>query len=116
MFENLAGIDVKLEMLEQQLSDASLISDQKKYQQVVREHSHVSKLNTLYQQYKGVEKDIAGNKELLFDEGADAELHELAELEIEELKTRKKELEAAIRLLLLPKDSTLLTIRQRSLS
>ena len=44
VFENLAGIDVKLEMLEQQLSDASLVSDQKKYQQVVREHSHVSKL------------------------------------------------------------------------
>jgi len=104
MFKNLAGIDVKLEMLEQQLSDPSLTADQKKYQQVVREHSHVSKLHNLYQKYREVEKDIAGNKELLHEEGVDAELHELAELEIEELKGRKKELEAAIRFLLLPKD------------
>lgn len=104
MFENLAGIDVKLEMLEQQLSEPSLTRDQKKYQQVVREHSRVSKLHTLYKKYREVVKDIAGNKELLHDEEVDAELHELAELEIEELTARRKKLEEAIRFLLLPKD------------
>jgi peptide chain release factor 1 len=104
MFENLAEIDVKLEMLEQQLSDVSLISDQNKYQQVVREHFHVSKLNTLYQEYLAVGNDIVGNRELLHDEGSDSELLELAGMELEELTGRKDELEEAIRLLLLPKD------------
>ncbi len=104
MFDNLTDIDVKLEMLEQQLSDASLISDQKKYQQVVREHSHVSKLNTLYQEYQTIGNDIVGNRELLQDEGSDSELLELAQMELEELTSRKDELEKAIRLLLLPKD------------
>jgi len=104
MFENLVDINVKLETLEQQLSDASLISNQKKYQQVVREHSHESKLNTLYQKYQAVEKDIVGNQELLRDEETDSELHELAEMELEDLTGRKKELETAISLLLLPKD------------
>jgi peptide chain release factor 1 len=104
MFENLADIDVKLETLEQQLSDPSLVSDQKKYQQVVREHFHVSKLHNLFQEYQAVEKDIIGNRELLLDEESDSELLELAEMEIEELAGRKKELENAISLLLLPKD------------
>ena len=45
MFENLADIDVKLDKLEQQLSDNALISDQKKYQQVVREHSQKRGIN-----------------------------------------------------------------------
>ena len=102
MFENLADIDVKLETLEQQLSDPSLVSDQKKYQQVVREHFHVSKLHNLYQEYQAVGKDILGNRDLLADEESDSELLELAEMEIEELAGRKKELENAISLLLLP--------------
>lgn len=104
MFENLADIDKKLDNLEEQLSDSSLINDQKLYQQVVREHSHVSKLNKLYQDYQTVTKDIEGNKELLDDEETDSELHELAELELEELTVRKSELEEAICVFLLPKD------------
>jgi len=104
MFENLADLDEKLSKLEQQLSDTSLISDQKRYQQVVREHSRISKLNKLYQQYRSVERDIAGSKELLQDEDTDDELMEMAEIELEELTSRKKELEQAIRLSLLPKD------------
>ena len=104
MFENLADIDHRLNKLEVQLSDTSLISDQKKYQQVAREHSQISKLHKLYQEYRVVENDIAGNKELMRDEETDSELHELAELELEDLTVRKKELEDAISVLLLPKD------------
>jgi peptide chain release factor 1 len=104
MFENLVDIQEKLDELEQLLSDAQLISDQKKYQQVVRDHSRVSKLNTLYQKYRRIENDIAGNRELLHDDATDAELHDLAELELAELKEKKKGLEQDIRHLLLPRD------------
>lgn len=104
MFENLADIDEKLELLEHKLSDTSLISDQKKYQQIVREHSHVSKLQSLYSKYRNALKQIEENRELLREEADDAELAELAQSEIIELKQKKTELEAAIRVLLLPKD------------
>lgn len=104
MFEKLVDIGVKLETLEQQLSDPSLTANQQKYQQVVREHFHVSKLHNLYQKYQTVEKDIVGNRELLRDEESDSELISLAEMELDDLAGRKKELEVAITLLLLPKD------------
>lgn len=104
MFENLTDIDVKLEELEQQLSDSSLINDQKKYQEVVREHAHVSKLTELYRKYQATQRDIAGSRELLKDEATDSELLELAELELEELEETQKKLAEDIRLLLLPKD------------
>ena len=104
MFENLADINEKLEMLEHKLSDNLLISDQKKYQQVVREHSQVSKLHRLYSKYQDVLSGIQENRELVREEIDDLELIELAEAEIEELTEKKSELEAAIRIMLLPKD------------
>ena len=104
MFENLVDIHDKLESLEQQLSDSSLISDQKKYQQVAREHSHVAKLQRLYSEYQSVQKDIQENKDLVREEVDDVELTELAQAEIEELTVRGAELEEAIRITLLPKD------------
>jgi len=104
MFENLVDIHDKLESLEQQLSDSSLISDQKKYQQVAREHSHVARLQRLYSEYQSVQKDIQENKDLVREEVDDVELTELAQAEIEELTVRGAELEEAIRITLLPKD------------
>ena len=104
MFENLADIHEKLELLEHKLSNPALMGDQKKYQQVVREHSHVSKLQKLYNKYREVLKQIKENKQLLREEADDLELAELAEAEIEELEERQDELEKAIRITLLPKD------------
>jgi len=104
MFENLADINRKLEMLEQQLSDSALIHDQKRYQLVVREHSHVSKLQDLYSKYQAVLNGIEENRELIREEADDFELAELAEAEFEELTEKKVEVEDAIRIMLLPKD------------
>jgi peptide chain release factor 1 len=104
MFENLADIDRKLVQLEQQLSDPALITDQKRYQQVVREHSQVAKLQRLHADYQAVLKQISDNRELLAEEAQDGELAELAVAELAELGVRKAKLEEAIRILLLPKD------------
>lgn len=104
MFENLADIDQRLAKLEQELSDAGLINDQKRYQQKVREHSQVTKLQKLYSEYRSVQKHLEESRELLREETADQELVELAEADITDLKGRKDKLEEIIMLKLLPKD------------
>ena len=104
MFENLADIDRKLELLEQQLSDPALIAEQKRYQQVVREHAQVARLQKQYAAYRTVLKQISDNRELLAEEAQDSELAELAKADLQALELRKTELEEAIRILLLPKD------------
>jgi peptide chain release factor 1 len=104
MFENLADIDDKLALLEHKLSDPSLVSDQKKYQKIVREHSNISKLQRLHSKYQEILRRIAENRQLVLEEADDVELAELAETEIEELTEKKLELESAIRIRLLPKD------------
>ncbi len=116
MFENLSDINEKRETLEMQLSDPGLVGDQDRYQKVVREHSHVTKLSELYNAYLVVCADLEENRELIQNEADDPELAELARSESDELTRRKAELEDEIRVLLLPRDpndekNTLLEIR-----
>lgn len=104
MFDNLADINDKLSALERQLSEPELVHNQKKYQEVVREHSQVSKLSELYNSYLRVKDDLEGSREMLQEESDDPEFVELAQAEIEELTEKEKSLENEIRLLLLPGD------------
>ncbi len=104
MFENLADIDERLLALEHQLSDPALVNDQKRYQEVVREHAHVTRLTELYGRYVKVSRELEENRELIRDEAEDPELAELARAEQDELKTEQEKLEEQIRLLLLPRD------------
>lgn len=104
MFENLRDIDDRLSVLEHQLSDPQLANDQKKYQEVVREHSSVAKLAALYGEYRNLLEEQEEHKTMIRDEDEDPELVELAKAELQEGEQRIGELEQEIRVLLLPKD------------
>ncbi len=104
MFEKFADLEDKISDLEGRLSDPQLVSNQKEYQKVVREHSHLSKVNTIYQEFKHVLEDIEDNKALLHDEDEDQELKELAKAELEELEEKKIQLDKDLKVILLPKD------------
>ena len=104
MFANLQDIDEKLHMLERQLSDPELVSDQQRYREVVREHSLVAKLAELHAAHTSTCLQISGNQELIRSEGEDPELVEMARAEITELNLKKEQLEKEIRLRLLPRD------------
>jgi peptide chain release factor 1 len=104
MFGKFEELQDKLSELEGRLSDPQLVSNQKEYQAVVREHSHLSKLNTLYEEYRQVQNDIVENRQLLKDEDEDPELKELARAELDELVEKEQKLDNDIKVLLLPKD------------
>jgi len=104
MFGNFEELQDKLSELEGRLSDPSLVNNQKEYQEVVREHAHLSKLNELYEEFKQVQDDIVENRQLLKDDDEDPELKELARAELDELAEREVQLDNDIKVLLLPKD------------
>lgn len=104
MFDKFADLEDKISHLEGRLSDPALVGNQKEYQKVVREHSHLTKLNSKFEQLKKVQEDIEENKMILQDEAEDPELKELAKAEIEELVEEEKKLEQDIKIILLPKD------------
>jgi peptide chain release factor 1 len=104
MFERFADLDDKISHLEGRLSDPQLVNNQKEYQKVVREHSHLAKLNAKYREYTKVQQEIQENKVILFDESEDQEMRDLAKLELDELAVKEKQLDQEMKIILLPKD------------
>jgi len=115
LLEKLDRLDEKLAKLEKALSEPEVLQDQKKLQQVAKEHKETEKLLNLYKNYKKILKDIEETKSLLNSQ--DEEMKLLAEEELEELKKKKEDLEKEIQIELLPKDpnderNVILEIRQ----
>ncbi|MCL1981291.1 MAG: peptide chain release factor 1 [Proteobacteria bacterium] len=104
MFDNLRDIDEKLDVLERQLSDPSVVSDQQRYREIVREHAQVAKVAELYAAYTSVFTQIDESREMIRTEQNDPDLVALAKAELEDLARQQEELEQAIRIRLLPKD------------
>jgi peptide chain release factor 1 len=102
MFQKLEAIEEKLETIERQLADPSVIADQEKYLRYVRERAEISGLVEIYRRYKRVRKQIEDNNELL--DGGDEEIKELAKGEMPALKEELESLEKKLKLLLLPRD------------
>ena len=102
MFQKLEAIEEKLETIERQLADPSVIADHEKYLRQVRGRAEISDLVEHYRRYKKVRKQIEDNKELL--DGSDEEIKELAKGEMPVLKEELESLEKKLKLLLLPRD------------
>ena len=102
MFANLEDVVDRFREVEGLLADPAIISDQKRYRGLAKEHADLTEVVSVYGQYKQVCGDIEGNRELLQDN--DPEMKELAKAELPELEMQQTELEEQLRLLLLPKD------------
>jgi len=90
--------------LAEMLADPDITSNPGKYTEISREFAEVDPVASEAEQYQKIERQIHDNEELLGDSACDAELKELAELELPELKQALQESSERLRLLLLPKD------------
>jgi len=102
MLTKLAELEEKFASIETEMSNPDVLQDQKKYQQIAREHSELQPIVQAYRDYRNTLTQIEENRALLSD--PDSELRELARAETEELQERIRALDQQIRLLLLPKD------------
>ena len=102
MFANLEDVVDRFREVEGLLSDPAIVSDQKRYRELAKEHADLTGVVSVYGQYQQVCGDIEGNRELLQDN--DPEMKELAKAELPELEKQQADLEEQLRLLLLPKD------------
>lgn len=100
MMDKIEELERRYQELESLLSDPVVISNQPEFRKLSREHSDLSELVAAYRRYRKVLGEIADNQELL----ADPDMKEMAEDELKSLEAEKDQLDADIRLLLLPKD------------
>lgn len=102
MLDKLEQIADKYRVLEEKLTDPSLISDLKKYKKVNQEYKGLQPIVEVYHKYKDVLGNIETSKEMLKED--DPEMKEMAQLELDDLKVQQTSLEEEIKILLIPKD------------
>lgn len=104
LVEKLQAVENKYMELEQRISDPDIIAKQAEWQKLTRQHSAMTETINTFREYKSVLSEIEADMEVIEDKTMDAELVELAQEELKELKVRKEELEEKLQILLLPKD------------
>ena len=85
------------------MSQPETVKDQKRFQQLSKEYRDLEKVVKKYDQYQNALDGIQHAKEVLQKE-KDAEMRELAKMEIDELEPKRDAFEEDIKELLMPKD------------
>ncbi len=110
--DKIESLAARYEEIEALLCLPEVVSNSDKLRELTRERADLQELVQAFTRYRELEEQLQGNRELLND----PELAELAQAEIPELEGEIEELEAKLKLLLLPKDpnderDTILEIR-----
>lgn len=103
MLEKLGQVVEKYEDISQQLSDPAIVSDQKLFKTLMKEHKKLTPVVETYRSYERAAEEMAQTRQLL-EEKLDPELREMAEQEYKLLKERAAALEEELKILLLPSD------------
>jgi len=103
MFDKLEFIVEKYQELNMQISDPEIISDQKLWQKLMREHGDLTPVVEKFKEYKDTKNGIDEAKEIIREE-SDEEMRELAKMELSELEENLPVIEQELKMLLIPKD------------
>jgi peptide chain release factor 1 len=102
MLDKLADVEKRYIELEGMMSDPQLLGQQREYSKLAKERAELEEIVACYREWRKVEQEIQGNRELL--EENDEAIRELAKEEVAALRERKEALENHIKILILPKD------------
>ncbi|EOR24114.1 MULTISPECIES: peptide chain release factor 1 [Niallia] len=103
MFDRLQAVEDRYEKLNELLSDPEIVNDTKKLRDYSKEQSDIQETVEVYREYKEVKEQHLEAKTML-EEKLDPEMREMVKEELDETGTRIEELEARLKILLIPKD------------
>ncbi len=82
------------------MADAEVISDNKRFRKLSREHSDLSEMVEVWGKYRQAEQDIVTAEDMLND----PDFKDMAQEEIKENRVLIEQLEADLNILMIPKD------------
>lgn len=100
MFDKLDNVEKRYEELNQKISDPEVIANQSEWQKLMKEHADIAEIVEKYREYKKILSSIEDLKEMLNDK----EMHDLAQMELDENREKLPRIEEELKLLLVPKD------------
>ena len=102
IFQDFEEIEKNFARLETDLADPEVLKDQKLFKETARRHNELSKVVAAWRHLKKIQDDLAGARAMLIDDNA--ELREMAQMELESLAGEEAGAEEELKILLLPKD------------
>lgn len=103
MLNKIRFLKEKFLEVEKEMLKPEIIADNKKYAELCKEYNELEPISLAYDEYSQLLNTIESDTELLMSE-TDNEMRNLLNIELEECKVKKEELDEKIKLLLLPKD------------
>ncbi|MCC2686878.1 MAG: peptide chain release factor 1 [Paenibacillaceae bacterium] len=103
MLDRLQALADRYEKLSELLCDPAVTNDTQKLREYSKEQSDLQEAYEAYNEYKKVAEQLDEAK-MMLGEKLDDEMRDMVKLEVEELSSRKVELEEQIKILMLPKD------------
>ncbi|HZY30035.1 MAG TPA: peptide chain release factor 1 [Candidatus Methylomirabilis sp.] len=103
MLERLKGVEQRLQEIARQMGDPAVIGDQPRFQRLARSHAELEPVVEAYRRYRRL---LAATEEAraMLQGGAEADIRELVEAEIQDLAGVREKMEEEVMLLLLPRD------------
>ena len=103
MLEKLAQIEQNYEELNDQLSSPDVMSDISAYTKMMKQHRSLGEVVAKYREVKKMNEELEGAREILAASD-DAEMREMAQMEITEIEENLAKADEQLKFLLIPKD------------
>ncbi len=103
MIEKLNIVKQRFDEVNDLIIQPDIISDQKRYVELNKEYKDLKALMDVREKYMELTDNIQESEEIIAD-GSDAEMTEMAKLQLEEAKAELPKLDEKIRMMLVPKD------------
>jgi len=103
MLNKLEEVEKRFEQLNNELQNPALVSDQTRYRKAMKEYADIQEVVKPYREYKKAKSELSANKGILNEE-KDEGMREMIRQENHDLEARIADLEAQLKVLLLPKD------------
>src|SRR3981189_796958 len=102
MFDRLDQLEARYEDLGRQMSDPTLVQDQKKFQSIAKQHRDMEPTVEKFREYRKIKEGIGEDKAMLAE--SDPDIRARAQEELAPLEPRLAPVEEQLKVLLLPKD------------
>ncbi|MCT4638348.1 MAG: peptide chain release factor 1 [Bacteroidales bacterium] len=103
ILSKLEGVKIRFDEVSEMITDPEVIADMKRFVKLNKEYKDLEPLIKAYEEYKNILSNIDDAKEIIATE-TDAEMQEMAKMELDELQEKTGPLEEEIKVLLIPKD------------
>ena len=104
LLEKLKSVEQTFEELTRRLGDPDIATNPEELQKVAKARSSLEETVNTYEQWKQTTEELAEAKEIFKEAAGDLEMKEMAAMEVAELEEKIPQLEAQLKILLLPRD------------